>query len=520
MSSHTAATLIGARRRDSLVAQLSCTTSDTATVIAPFSGQPLHELPQSSISDVQDAAASARLAQRAWQTAGFAHRRTVLLRAHDLLLERRDELLDLLQTETGKTRGQAFEEIFQAASVSRYYAVSAQRVLATRRRRSGIPVLMTTRVSYSPKQLIGVVTPWNYPIALGVMDIVPALAAGSAVIQKIDNQGALSMLATREAYIDAGVPAELWPIVAGPGSEVGNAVVDSCDYVCFTGSTPTGTRVGERAASRLIGASLELGGKNPLIVLGDVDPAKAAADAVYACFSTMGQLCVSIERIYVHESIAAEFTREFAARVDALIQTAALDYSGDVGSLTSAAQLERIQAHVDDAVAKGATVLAGGTARPDLGPFFFAPTALTDVTADMECFANETFGPVVAITTVASDDEAIDRANDSEFGLNASIFSGSILHARRLADRLNAGSVNINEGYRASFSSVDAPMGGMKNSGLGRRNGPEGILRFVQSRTVSQSNGILQLPRSGAEFAALVGLMITLLGVLKALRRR
>ncbi|MGV8913199.1 MAG: succinic semialdehyde dehydrogenase [Rhodoglobus sp.] len=520
MSPHTLAALIGNSRREALVAQLSCTTSDTATVIAPFSGNTLHELPLSSVADVQDAAAAARVAQLAWRSAGFAHRRRVLLRAHDLLLERREELLDLLQTESGKTRGQAFEEIFQAASVTRYYALSAQRVLATKRRRAGIPLLMSTRVSYSPKQLVGVVTPWNYPIALGAMDSVPALAAGSAVIQKIDNQGALAMLATREAFIDAGVPAAVWPIVAGPGNTVGNAVVDNCDYVCFTGSTPTGTSVGERAASRLIGASLELGGKNPLIVLGDADPAKAAADAVYACFASMGQLCVSIERIYVHESIAADFTREFAARVGALTQTAALDYSGDVGSLTSAAQLANVQAHVDDAIEKGATVLAGGVARPDLGPYFFAPTVLTNVTDDMKCYANETFGPVVAIATVATDAEAIERANDSEFGLNASIFSGSIAHARRLADRLDAGSVNINEGYRGSFSSIDAPMGGMKSSGLGRRNGPEGILRFVQSRTVSQSNGILQLPRTGAEFAVMAGLMVTLLSVLKVLRRR
>lgn len=502
------------------MAQLSVSGASTTTVIAPFTGTALHELPLSSIRDVQDAAEGAREAQREWHAAGFAHRRRVLLRAHDVLLERREELLDLLQTETGKTRGQAFEEIFQAASVTRYYAVSAQSVLATKRRRAGIPLLMTTRVSYSPKALVGVVTPWNYPVALGAMDIVPALAAGSAVIQKIDNQGALAMLATREAYIEAGVPAEVWPIVAGPGNEVGNAVVDSCDYVCFTGSTPTGTKVGERAAARLISASLELGGKNPLLVLADADPAKAARDAVYACFASMGQLCVSIERIYVHESIAEEFTREFALRVGALTQSAALDFSGDVGSLTSQAQLERVQAHVDDAVAKGATVLAGGVARPELGPYFFAPTVLTNVTADMQCFADETFGPVVAISTVSSDAEAIELANNTEFGLNASIFSGSLAHARRLADRLNAGSVNINEGYRGSFSSVDAPMGGMKNSGLGRRNGPEGILRFAQSRTVSQSNGILQLPRSGAEFAAMAGLMITLLGLLKVLRRR
>ncbi|MGV8859158.1 succinic semialdehyde dehydrogenase [Rhodoglobus sp.] len=520
MSPHTVAALLGVRRRDALVAQLSCTTAHTATVIAPFTGQRLHELPQSSVDDVRDAAASARVAQLAWHAAGFAHRRRVLLRAHDLLLERREELLDLLQTETGKTRGQAFEEIFQAASVTRYYAVSAKRVLASTRRRSSIPLVLSTRVSYRPKQLVGIITPWNYPIALGAMDVVPALAAGSAVIQKIDNQGALAMLATREAYIDAGVPAELWPIAAGPGNEVGNAVVDACDYVCFTGSTPTGTSVGARAAGRLIGASLELGGKNPLLVLADADPATAAADAVYACFASMGQLCVSIERIYVHESIAEEFTRELATRVTYLNQTAALDYSGDVGSLTSAAQLERVQKHVDDALAKGAVVHAGGYARPEIGPYFFAPTVLGNVTPEMECYANETFGPVVAIAAVASDTEAIDRANDSEFGLNAAIFSGSVTHARRLADRLDAGSVNINEGYRGSFSSVDAPMGGMKSSGLGRRNGPEGILRFVQSRTVSQSNGILQLPRTGAEFAALAGIMITLLSALKLLRRR
>ena len=520
MSPHTVASLIGSRRRDALVAGLRCTTSDTATVIAPFTGTPLHELPQSSARDVRDAAASARTAQSAWQAAGFAYRRRVLLRAHDLLLERQEELLDLLQTESGKTRGQAFEEIFQAASVTRYYAVSAERVLATKRRRAGIPLVMSTRVSYSPKQLIGVVTPWNYPIALGAMDVVPALAAGSAVIQKIDNQGALSMLATREAYIDAGVPAAVWPIVAGPGNQVGNAVVDSSDYICFTGSTPTGTTVGKRAAGRLIGASLELGGKNPLLVLGDADPVQAAADAVYACFASMGQLCVSIERIYVHESIAEEFTRAFTERVAALSQSATLDYSSDVGSLTSKAQLERVQAHVQDAVTKGATVLAGGVARPDIGPYFFAPTVLTGVTAEMECWANETFGPVVAITTVASDTDAINQANNSEFGLNASVFSGSLTHAHRVAARLDAGSVNINEGYRGSFSSVDAPMGGMKHSGLGRRNGPEGILRFVQSRTISQSNGILQLPRSGAEFAAMAGMMVTLLTVLKVLRRR
>jgi acyl-CoA reductase-like NAD-dependent aldehyde dehydrogenase len=352
------------------------------------------------------------------------------------------------------------------------------------------------------------------------MDVVPALAAGNAVVQKADNQGALSILASRAAFIDAGVPAALWGVVAGDGAEVGNAVVDAADYVCFTGSTATGTRVGERAAARLIGASLELGGKNALVVLDDADPAKAAANAIYSCYSSMGQLCVSIERIYVQRTVSDAFTAAFVERVRSLKQGPDLDYTTDVGSLTSAAQLERVQAHVDDAVAKGATLLTGGIARPDLGPFFFEPTVLANVTAEMACAADETFGPVVAIHVVDTAEQAIAAVNASEYGLNASIFSGSRTRARRLADGIDAGSVNINEGYRASFSSIDAPMGGMKRSGLGRRNGREGLLRFVEARTVGESTGLLTLPRTGKEFAKMAGLMVTLLVALKAIRRR
>jgi len=503
-----------------LVGDLHATSGDTAQVIAPFTGEVLHDLPLSSADDVADAAAAARAAQKSWREAGFAHRRAVLLKAHDLLLERRDDLLDILQTESGKTRGQAFEEIFEGASVTRYYAVSARSVLRTRRRRAGIPLVIKTRVSYKPKGVVGVITPWNYPIALSIMDVIPALAAGNAVVQKADNQGALSILASRRAFIDAGVPAALWAVVAGDGATVGNAVVDAADYVCFTGSTATGTTVGERAMATLTGSSLELGGKNPLLVLDDVVPQTAAAGAVYSVFSSMGQLCVSIERIYVARAVAEEFTAAFVSRTQALSQGPALDFTTDVGSLTSGAQLERVQKHVDDAVAKGATLLAGGRARPDLGPFFFEPTVLTNVTADMECFAHETFGPVVAIAVVDSEDEAVAAANASEFGLNASVFSGSISRARRVADRIDAGSVNINEGYRASFSSTDAPMGGMKQSGVGRRNGVEGLLRFVEARTVAEATGILTLPRTGPEWAAMTGLMLVLLKTLKVLRRR
>jgi acyl-CoA reductase-like NAD-dependent aldehyde dehydrogenase len=379
---------------------------------------------------------------------------------------------------------------------------------------------MRTRVSYKPKGVVAVITPWNYPLSLGLMDVIPALAMGNAVVQKIDNQTVLTMLAARRAFIDAGVPAALWAVVAGDPGEVGNAVVDEGDYVCFTGSTATGIRVGQRALDRVVGTSLELGGKNPMIILDDVKPEKVAASAAYGCFSSMGQLCVSVERIYVQRAVAEQFTDAFVTQVKSLVQGPALDYSTDIGSLTSAAQLARVKAHVDDAVKKGATVLAGGKARPELGPYFYEPTVLAGVTSDMLCFANETFGPVVSIAIVANEDEAVTAANASEFGLNASIFSGSKSRARRLADRITAGSVNINEGYRTSFGSIDAPMGGMVHSGLGRRNGREGLARFVESRTVSEATGIINLPPTGAGWGKLSGLLEFMLRALKAVRRR
>jgi len=500
--------------------QVSSSRGRTAGVLAPFTGTVLHELPVSEHSDVTDAYTRAREAQLCWAKAGFSTRRRVLLRAHDLLLHRRELLLDALQTETGKTRGQAFEEIFQAASVTRYNALSAGRVLRGERRRSGIPLVISTRVRYRPKGVAGIITPWNYPLALTAMDVVPALAAGCGVVQKADNQSALSILALRAAFIDAGVPADLWAVVTGDGPEVGGAVIEHADYVCFTGSTATGIRVARQAADRVTGVSLELGGKNALLVLDDVDAIQAADDAVYACFSALGQLCVSIERIYVHRAVSGPFLREFVAATRRLSLGAGFDYSADVGSLATQAQLDRVTRHVDDAVAHGATVLAGGLARPDLGPYFYEPTVLTGVTPDMLCFAAETFGPVVTVSIVHTEREAIEAANRSEFGLNASVFSGSRRRGLRVAAALDAGSVNVNEGYRGSFSSVDAPMGGVKRSGLGRRNGPEGLRRFVDAVTISRATGLLQLPRSGHEFRTLAGPLLLLARVLKVLRLR
>lgn len=503
-----------------LTRDLTATAKKPLAVIAPFTGETLHDLPQSTVADVAAAAAAAREAQRAWWSAGFAHRRRVLLRAHDLLLERREQLLDAVQTETGKTRGQAFEEVFQAANATRYAAVAARSALAPSQRRGGIPIIIRTRVFYEPKGVVGVITPWNYPLSLAAMDVAPALAAGNGVVHKADDQGALTILTLRRAFVDAGVPAALWGVVCGPGAEIGNAVVDASDYVCFTGSTATGKVVAERASRRLVGVSLELGGKNPMIVLDDVDPAKTAADAAYGCFSAAGQLCVSMERVYVEKGVADAFIPAFADRTRSLVLGSAFDYSTDVGSLASKAQFERVTAHIDDAVKKGATVLAGGKPRPDLGPYFIEPTVLTGVTSEMSCDRDETFGALVAVHVVDDAEQAVALANDSEFGLNASILTGSKRRGLRLARHIDAGSVNVNEGYRGSFSSVDAPMGGVKLSGVGRRNGHEGLQRFTEPRTIAHATGILQLPRTGPEFRRLATPMLLVLRTLKALRRR
>lgn len=516
MRAPTAPTELYASPADDVVAS----GSETIAVRTPSTGEVLHELPRSSADDVRDAVARARLAQLAWARAGFAERRRILLKAHDLLLDRREQLLDLVQLETGKTRGQAVEEVYQAASATRYNALSARRVLRGRTRRAGVPLAMTTRVRYRPKGVAGVITPWNYPLSLAAMDVVPALAAGCAVVQKADDQAALTVLALRRAFVDAGVPEALWAVVAGPADEVGEALTDQVDFICFTGSTAVGRRIAEKAGRRLVGASLELGGKNAVIVLDDVDPERTAAEVAYACFSSLGQLCVSTERIYVHQAVAGPFTRALVDRIASARLGSSLDFGSDFGSLATAAQLERVQAHLDDALAKGATVLVGGRPRPDLGPWFFEPTVVTGVTADMRIHAEETFGALASLYLVDSEEEAVLAANASDYGLNAAVFTRSRRRARRVADALEAGSVNVNEGYRGTFGSIDAPMGGVKASGLGRRNGPEGLLRFVEPVTISRATGVIPLPTSGQGFAVLAEPFMLLARVLRGIRRR
>jgi succinate-semialdehyde dehydrogenase/glutarate-semialdehyde dehydrogenase len=305
------------------------------------------------------------------------------------------------------------------------------------------------------------------------------------VVLRPDQQTSLTALLGVELLVEAGLPGEVVQVVLGPGPDIGQAVVESADYVCYTGSTATGRQVAQAAARRLVGVSLELGGKNTMYVAADANLDRAAEGAVRACFNGAGQLCVSMERLVVHESVADQFLERFLKRVGDLRLGPGLDWTADMGSLLSPHQLATVTRHVEDARARGATVLAGGRPRPDIGPLFYEPTALTGVTTAMACRDEETFGPVVAVYPVGSDAEAIELANDTAYGLNASVWTRDVRRGRAIAARIKAGTVNVNEGYAAAWGSVGAPMGGMKDSGLSRRHGAEGITKYTEVQNVT-----------------------------------
>ncbi len=518
-ATHTsAARLVPPARVRHLASLVVATSGEVAETTSPLDGSPLAQIPQSTRVDVDAAFARARAAQPAWDQLGAVGRGRRLLEFHDLLLTEQAHLVDLIVTETGKSRRDATDEVFHAAMTARYYGVHAARFLRPERRPGVIPGLTRVDVRHVPKGVVGVISPWNYPLTMAFSDGIAALAAGNTVVAKPDSQTMLTALATLELLRRAGVPDAAWQVVAGTGPEIGTALVERADHIAFTGSTATGRTVAARAAERLIGASLELGGKNPMLVLDDADLDAAVEGAIRGCFGNAGQLCVSFERLYVARPVYSTFRAKFVDAVRSLDLTPGLDWGGDVGTLTSAAQLEKVSAHVADARAHGATVLVGGAPRPDLAPFSHEPTVLEGVTPDMDLFRDETFGPVVALYPFDTDEEAVALANDTAFGLNASVWSRDHRRGRAVASRINAGSVNVNEAIAASFGSLAAPMGGFKDSGLGRRQGPEGLLRFTETQSVVTQPGMTLTAPPGMSRGRFAEVMTGALRVMRALR--
>ncbi|MBI2245864.1 MAG: succinate-semialdehyde dehydrogenase (NADP(+)) [Nocardioides sp.] len=493
----TAAYALEPEYADALTRRLVATAGRSVQVRSPLNDAPLGHVPQSTVEDVATAFERARRAQVAWARTPLAERSAILLRLHDLVLDHQAEIIDLIVWESGKARKHAFDEPLHVALTARYYARTAKRHLGTERKIGVVPGLTRVEVNHNPVGVVGIISPWNYPFNLALIDGIAALMAGNAVVAKPDSQTMLSALLGARLLDQAGLPRDLWQVVAGPGSEIGGAIVERADYVCFTGSTATGRSIAKGCADRLIGCSLELGGKNPLLVLRDADLEKAAEGAVRASFSNAGQLCVSMERIFVADQLYDRFVDRFVARTEALTLGATLDWGNDMGPLISQAQLDTVTAHVDDAVAKGARVLAGGKARPDLGPYFFEPTILEGVSPDMTCFGKETFGPVVSLYRFHDEADAVARANDGEYGLNASVYSRDGARARLIARHLRCGTVNVNEAFAATFASIDAPMGGMRESGAGRRQGAMGVRRFTETQAVATQRLIRFAPQYG-----------------------
>ena len=503
-----------------LTDRLLATGATSVPTYSPVNGQPLGTVPQSTAGDVEEAFRRARRAQEQWARTSIDERQAALLRLHDLLLARLPEITDLICWESGKARKDAYDEPLHVALTARYYGRTGHRHLDTRRVAGVIPGLTRVEVNRVPKGVVGVISPWNYPFTLALCDGLPALLAGNAVVHKPDSQTVLTALWGVRLLEEAGFPPDLWQVVAGPGRELGPEIIDRADYVCFTGSTATGKQIAQRCADRLIGCSLELGGKNPILVLRDADLDRAAEGAVRACFSNAGQLCVSTERMFVADQVYDRFMARFLARVKAMNLQAGPAWGSDMGTLISQAQLEAATAHVDDARAKGARVLTGGRPRPDLGPYYYEPTVLEGVSPEMSCFHDETFGPVVSVYRFGDEADAVARANEGSYGLNASVYSQDGTRARAVARQVKCGTVNVNEAFGATFASIDAPMGGMRESGLGRRQGAEGVLRYTETQSVATQRLVRFGPMLGMSDATYARVMTAQLRLLKKLGRK
>jgi acyl-CoA reductase-like NAD-dependent aldehyde dehydrogenase len=451
----------------------------------PATGRVIAHVPDLGPEEVAALAARGRAAQPAWAALGFDGRGRLLRRAQRWLTDHAEEVIATIVSETGKPYEDALlGELAYGANAFGFWASHAPRYLADERVRSASVLVRGKRLvlRYRPIGLVGVIGPWNYPLTNSFGDCIPALAAGNAVILKPSEVTPLTSLLLADGLRACGVPEGVLQVATGRGA-TGAAVVDAADMIMFTGSTETGKRVMARAAETLTPVALELGGKDPMIVLSDADLERAANTAVYYAMFNGGQSCIAVERVYVEAPVYDDFVARVAAKVRALRQGPP-DGPGsvDVGAMTFPPQVDRVERHVEDARAKGARVLAGGRRGQGAGQWF-EPTVLADVNHGMAIMREETFGPTLPIMRVVDAEEAIRLANDSPYGLGASVFSRDAVRGEAVARRIEAGAVCVNDAL-VNYQALELPMGGAKASGLGHRHGPGGIRKFTQHQAL------------------------------------
>ena len=459
-------------------------TPDDVVVSCPATGQVVGSVPVTRSAEVETVAARLRAAQPTWQEMGVDGRAWWLGKWRDWLLDHTDELLTVLQLETGKSWGDTSIEIASVDGINYWIKIAGEFLADESVRPYGAAnAAKKLTIAYEPYPLVGMITPWNGPLSIPLFDIPAALMAGCAVLSKPSEFTPLVWQLAVDGWKQIGAP-DVLDAVHGFG-QTGAALVDLVDYVMFTGSVNTGRRIAVAAAQRLIPYSLELGGKDAMIVCADADIDRAADGAVWGAFAYTGQVCISVERCYVEEPVYDEFVSKVVAKTSQLRQgmDADHDYSCEIGSMTTAQQVDIVSSHVDDAVSKGARVLVGGKSGESAG-LFYQPTVLVDVDHGMKCMREETFGPTLPIMKVRDVAEAIEKANDSELGLSGSVWTRDKDKGMALARKMNTGTVNINN-VITNVLQFPVPMEGWNESGVGSRSGGAGgIRKFCRTKSI------------------------------------
>jgi acyl-CoA reductase-like NAD-dependent aldehyde dehydrogenase len=452
----------------------------------PATGEIIARVPDQTAEEVAAAVARARAAQPAWEALGFSGRAEIMHDIRRWLVANRERVVTTIVEETGKTREDALlAEVFFIADSLAFWAKNAAGYLRDERVRPHSPLLLGKKFikRYKPMGVVGVIGPWNYPLTNAFGDAIPALMAGNTVVLKPSEVTPLTSLLIQEGARACGMPEDAFIVVTGRG-ETGAALVDHADMIMFTGSTATGKKVMARAAETLTPVSLELGGKDPMIVLRDADIERAANTAVYWGMANGGQICMAVERVYVEEPVYDDFVARVVEKTRALRQGRSQAWgSVDVGAVTFGPQVEIMERHVRDAVEKGATVRVGGKVREGEQGRFFEPTVLTDVDHSMLVMQEETFGPILPIMKVRDAEEALRYANDSRYGLNSSVFTKDLARGEEIARRIEAGNACVNDCV-SNYSAQEAPFGGVRDSGIGVRHSADGIRKYCRQQTV------------------------------------